>query len=155
MRLFFYLLSPLNLRLGYFFCDLIALVALALNTEIVKISRININIAYSSKNKEYRESLLKRSIKQSIRSYYETLFCFSRSQKLLNKSIFKVENRYLYSQTNKDFGLILLSIHNRSVDLLLNQLSNQEDVTAIFKPIKIKAFNELLDRSIQKYGISI
>ena len=155
MRLFFYLLSPLNLRLGFFFCDLIAFVALALNTEIVNISRININIAYSSKNKEYRESLLKGSIKQSIRSYYETLFCFSRSQKLLNKSIFKVENRYLYSQTNKDFGLILLSIHNRSVDLLLNQLSNQEDVTAIFKPIKIKALNEFVRKNRQKSGSSV
>ena len=61
MRLFFYLLSPFNLRLGYVFCDFITLVVLALNTEIVKISKININIAYSSKNKEYRESLVKRS----------------------------------------------------------------------------------------------
>ena len=155
MRLFFYLLSPFGLRFGYAFCDLVTSILFVLNTEIVKISRININIAYSSKNKEYRESLLKRSIKQSIRSYYETLFCFSRSQKLLNKSIFKVENRYLYSQTNKDFGLILLSIHNRSVDLLLNQLSNQEDVTAIFKPIKIKALNEFVRKNRQKSGSSV
>ena len=150
MRLFFYLLSPFSLRLGYVFCDFITLVALALNTKIVKISKININIAYSSKNKEYRESLLKRSIKQSIRSYYETLFCLSRSQKILNKSIFKVENRFLYSQTNRDFGLILLSAHNRSVDLLLNQLTIQEDVTAIFKPIKIKALNEYVRKNRQK-----
>ena len=155
MRLFFYLLSPFSLRLGYVFCDFITLVALALNTKIVKISKININIAYSSKNKEYRESLLKRSIKQSIRSYYETLFCLSRSQKILNKSIFKVENRFLYSQTNRDFGLILLSAHNRSVDLLLNQLTIQEDVTAIFKPIKIKALNEYVRKNRQKSGSSV
>ena len=56
----------------------------------------------------------------------------------MNQSIFKVENRYLYTQTNRDFGLIFLSAHNRSVDLLLNQITNQENVTAIFKPIKIK-----------------
>ena len=30
MRLFFYLLSPFSLRLGYVFCDFITLVALAL-----------------------------------------------------------------------------------------------------------------------------
>ena len=155
MRLFFYLLSPLSLRLGYVFCDSIALAALALNTEIVKISRININIAYSSKNKEYRECLVKRSVKQSIRSYYETLFCLSRSQKKLNQSIFKVENRFLYSQTNRDSGLIFLSAHNRSVDLLLNHLTNQDHVTAIFKPIKIKAFNEFVRKNRQKSGSNV
>jgi len=155
MRLFFYLLSPLSLRLGYVFCDSIALAALALNTEVVKISRININIAYSSKNKEYRECLVKRSVKQSIRSYYETLFCLSRSQKKLNQSIFKVENRFLYSQTNRDSGLIFLSAHNRSVDLLLNHLTNQDHVTAIFKPIKIKAFNEFVRKNRQKSGSNV
>jgi len=155
MRLFFYLLSPFSLRLGYVFCDFIALIAIALNTKIVKISRININIAYSSKNREFRESLVKRSVKQSIRSYYETLFCLSRSQKKLNQSIFKVENRFLYSQTNKDSGLILLSAHNRSVDLLLNQITNQNDITAIFKPIKIKAFNEFVRKNRQKTGSNV
>ena len=74
MRAFFYLLSPFSLRLGYVFCDFIALIIFTLNTEIVKISSININIAYSSKNEEDRKVLVKRSVKQSIRSYYETLF---------------------------------------------------------------------------------
>ncbi len=155
MRLFFYLLSPFGLRLGYAFCDLLTSLLFTLNSEIVKISRININIAYSSIDEEDRESLVKRSVKQSIRSYYETLFCLSRNQTKLNQSIFKVENRYLFTQTNRDFGLILLSIHNRSVDLLLNHITNQEDVTAIFKPIKIKAFNEFVRKNRQKSGSNV
>tara|TARA_B100000530_G_scaffold18988_1_gene12627 strand:- start:2575 stop:3432 length:858 start_codon:yes stop_codon:yes gene_type:complete len=155
MRLFFYLLSPLNLRLGYIFCDFIASIIYFLNMQIVKISRININIAYSSNDKDDRESLVKRSVKQSIRSYYETLFCLSRNQKKLNQSIFKVENRYLYTQTNRDSGLILLSAHNRSVDLLLNQLTIQEHATAIFKPIKIKVFNEFIRKNRQKNGSKV
>ena len=141
--------------MGYVFCDLIALIVFYLNTEIAKISSININIAYPSKDEEDRKALVKRSVKQSIRSYYETLFCLSRSQKKLNQSIFKVENRFLYSQTNRDFGLIFLSAHNRSVDLLLNQITNQEDVTAIFKPIKIKALNEYVRKNRQKSGSSV
>ena len=56
MRLFFYLLSPFSLRLGYVFCDLITPIIIALNVEIVKISRININIAYPSKDKEDKDS---------------------------------------------------------------------------------------------------
>ena len=88
MRLFFYFLSPFSLRLGYVFCDFIALIVLVLNTEIVKISRININIAYFSKNKEYRELLVKRSVNQSIRSYYETLFCLFFLTNSLNAFIF-------------------------------------------------------------------
>ena len=155
MRLFFYLLSPFGLRLGYAFCDLLTSLLFTLNTEIVKISRININIAYSSIDEEDRKSLVKRSVKQSIRSYYETLFCLSRNQTKLNQSIFKVENRYLFTQTNRDFGLILLSIHNSSVDLLLNHITNQEDVTAIFKPIKIKAFNEFVRKNRQKSGSNV
>ena len=155
MRLFFYLLSPFGLRFGYAFCDLVTSIVFVLNTEIVKISRININIAYSSINQKDRESLVKRSVKQSIRSYYETLFCLSRNQTKLNQSIFKVENRFLFTQTNRDFGLILLSNHNRSVDLLLNQLTNQEDVTAIFKPIKIKVFNEFVRKNRQKSGSNV
>ena len=155
MRLFFYLLSPFGLRFGYAFCDLVTSIVFVLNTEIVKISRININIAYSSINQKDRESLVKRSVKQSIRSYYETLFCLSRNQTKLNQSIFKVENRFLFTQTNRDFGLILLSTHNRSVDLLLNQLTNQEEVTAIFKPIKIKAFNDFIRKNRQKSGSNV
>ena len=155
MRLFFYLLSPLSLRQGYVFCDLITSIMIVLNAEIVKISRININIAYASKDIEDMEALVKRSVKQSVRSYYETLFCLSRNQKKLNNCIFKVENRYLYTQTNRDFGLILLSVHNRSVDLLLNQITNQEAVTAIFKPIKIKVFNDFVRKNRQKSGSNV
>ena len=155
MRLFFYLLSPFGLRFGYVFCDLVTSIVFVLNTEIVKISRININIAYSLINQKDRESLVKRSVKQSIRSYYETLFCLSRNQTKLNQSIFKVENRFLFTRTNRDFGLILLSNHNRSVDLLLNQITNQEDVTAIFKPIKIKVFNEFVRKNRQKSGSNV
>ncbi len=155
MRLFFYLLSPFNLRVGYIFCDFISSIIISFNTKIVKVSRINISIAYHRKNKKVIESIVRRSVKQSIRSYYETLFCLSRSQSKLNKSIFKVENRYLYSQVNRDFGLILLSTHNRSVDLLLNQITNQETVTAIFKPIKIKAFNKFIKKNRQKSGSNV
>ena len=155
MRLFFYLFSPFNLRVGYIFCDFISSIIISFNTKIVKVSRINISIAYHRKNKKVIESIVRRSVKQSIRSYYETLFCLSRSQSKLNKSIFKVENRYLYSQVNRDFGLILLSTHNRSVDLLLNQITNQETVTAIFKPIKIKAFNEFIKKNRQKSGSNV
>tara|TARA_B100001029_G_scaffold129361_1_gene108335 strand:+ start:225 stop:1082 length:858 start_codon:yes stop_codon:yes gene_type:complete len=155
MRLFFYLLSPFNLRVGYIFCDFISSIIILFNTKIVKVSRINISIAYYRKNKRVIESIVRKSVKQSIRSYYETLFCLSRSQNKINKSIFKVENRYLYSQVNRDFGLILLSTHNRSVDLLLNQLTNQEAVTAIFKPIKIKVFNEFIKNNRQKSGSNV
>ena len=114
MRLFFYLLSPFSLRLGYFFCDLFSSITLAINTKLVKISRINIKIANPGKNKSDIEDIVKRSVKESIRSYYETLFCLSRSQNTLSKKIFKVENRYLFSQTKRDFGLILLSAHNEA-----------------------------------------
>ena len=113
---------------------------------MVKISRINIKIANQGKNKNEIEDTVKRSIKESIRSYYETLFSLSRSQNTQNKKIFKVENRYLFSQINRDLGLILLSVHNRSVDLLLNQLTNQEQITAIFKPIKIGFLNDFVKK---------
>jgi len=155
MRLFFYLLSPFSLRLGYFFCDLISSIIFALNTKLVKISRINIKIANQEKNKSDIEDIVKRSVKESIRSYYETLFCLSRSQNTLSKKIFKVENRYLFSQTKRDFGLILLSAHNRSVDLLLNQLTNQEQITAIFKPIKIGFLNDFVRKNRQRSGSKV
>ena len=38
---------------------------------------------------------------------------------------------------------------------MLNQLTNQEDVTAIFKPIKIKAFNKFVRRNRQKSGSKV
>ena len=155
MRLFFYLLSPFNLRLGYVFCDFITLIIIALNLESVKITRTNLNIAYPARNKEDIETIVKRSIKQSIRSYYETLFCLSRNQKKLNKTIFKVENRFLSTQTKRDFGLILLSTHNRSVDLLLNHVTNHEKVSAIFKPIKINSFNKYVRKNRQKSGSTV
>jgi len=155
MRLFFYLLSPFSLRLGYFFCDFLSSIIFVLDTRLVKISRINIKIANQGKNKNDIEDIVKRSVKESIRSYYETLFCLSRSQNTLNKKIFRIENRYLFSQTNRDLGLILLSAHNRSVDLLLNQLTNQEQITAIFKPIKIGFLNDFVRTNRQRSGSKV
>ena len=38
---------------------------------------------------------------------------------------------------------------------MLNQLTNQEDVTAIFKPIKIKALNEFVRKNRQKSGSNV
>ena len=39
--------------------------------------------------------------------------------------------------------------------MLLNQLTKQEDVTAIFKPIKIKVFNEFIRKNRQKSGSNV
>ena len=39
--------------------------------------------------------------------------------------------------------------------MLLNQLTNQEKITAIFKPIKIKAFNEFVRKNRQKSGSNV
>ncbi len=155
MRLFFYLLSPFKLKIGYFFCDLISFIVFTLNTNIVKISRVNINIAYKQNSADENEILIRNSVKQSIRSYYETLYCLSRDQNSISKCIFKVENRFLSTQTTRDSGLILFSGHNRSIDMLLSHLANYEKITGIFKPIKIKAFDVFVKKSRKSSGSNV
>ena len=62
MRLFFYLLSPFGLRFGYAFCDLVTSIVFVLNTEIVKISRININKILNKNSKIINAFIINKNI---------------------------------------------------------------------------------------------
>ena len=146
MRFLFLCLSPFPLKVGYVISDLISSIYLFLNLNLLKITFINISLAFPDLEKSEVHKIAKMSLKESFRSYYETFYCFSRPNRLLSENILKIENNFLLNSYQKSNGFIILSLHNRSIDFLFNFLAHKFSVLGIFKPAKSKFVNNFIKR---------
>lgn len=146
MRFLFLCLSPFSLRVGYFFTDLLFKVFIFIRPSSIKVTKKNIELAFPEFDEETVLKTSLASLKQSFRSYYETLFCLSRPNRLLSENILKIENNFLLeSYLNKE-GFIILSIHNRSIDFLFNFLAYKFALMGIFKPAKYEIVNNFIKK---------
>lgn len=146
MRFLFLCLSPFPLKVGYVIFDLISSIYLFLNLNLLKITFINISLAFPDLEKSEIRRIAKMSLKESFRSYYETFYCFSRPNRLLSENILKIENNFLLNSYQKKNGFIILSLHNRSIDFLFNFLAHKFSILGIFKPAKSKFVNNFIKR---------
>ena len=146
MRFLFLCLSPFPLKVGYVISDLISSIYLFLNLNLLKITFINISLAFPDLEKSEVQKIAKMSLKESFRSYYETFYCFSRPNRLLSENILKIENNFLLNNYLKSNGFIILSLHNRSIDFLFNFIAHKFSVLGIFKPAKYKFVNNFIKR---------
>ena len=60
-----------------------------INLNLLKITFINISLAFPDLEKPEVQKIAKMSLKESFRSYYETFYCFSRPNRLLSENILK------------------------------------------------------------------
>ena len=117
-----------------------------------QVTRKNLSIAFPRLLKEEILEISKDSYKETLKSFYETLYSWSRSQEKIILNTKKINNRFLFSQSQDSMGLIVFVIHNRSIDFLLRWISSQRQHTSLYKTIKFKQVNNFVKRLREEGG---
>ena len=105
-----------------------------------KITKTNLKIAYSDRNNDDIELLSRMSIKESLISGFETIYSWGKACHASNNLIFKIENNFLLKNNiDKNKGVICVTYHNRSVDMLLIWINSQITSVSLYKKIKNKS----------------
>jgi KDO2-lipid IV(A) lauroyltransferase len=155
MKLIFYLFSTCSLKTAFFFCDLLfKLIPNFLLKTLVpfKITKKNIEIAFPSLTDIETFNLSKESYKETIKSFYETLFVWSRNEAKIIEETKRINNRFLFSSLENSNGLIVFAVHNRSIDFLLRWMSSQRQHTSLYKVIKFKNINKFVKNFREEGG---
>ena len=140
MKFLFYLLSLVPKSLFEYIIDIYLSLGVYKYSSGFKVTSKNIEIAFPDRNKKDVALLAKRSFKESIISGYESIYTWGRNDAKVNSNILRIENNYLINNL-KENGLIAVSFHNRSVDMLLTWMNSQHTTTSLFKKIKNKTLN--------------
>ena len=152
MKVIFYLISLIPKPFIVFFVDLYIYSKLCKFTKSYKITKVNLEIAYKDLNKEDLETLTKLSVRESLIAVYETFYTWGVSDEYSNSKIFKIKNNFLFkNKQNKDCGLIAVSIHNRSVDMLLKWINSQVPTISLYK-VKIGFLDNFIKNDRQHNG---
>ena len=111
-----------------------------------KVTRKNLSIAFCGLDDHELDALAKESYKETLKSFYETLYTWSRSNKKIIYQTKKINNRFLFNNPEQKNGLIIFALHNRSIDFMLRWISSQRSHTSLYKKIKSKPINKFVKK---------
>ena len=150
MKSLFYTLSFIPKPLFSYFVDIYLFFKIFKLFTSYKITKVNLEIAFPEAKMKEIELMSKLSIRESIISGYETIYTWGRRDFDSNNHIFKIENNFLLnSLTKQDQGLIAVTFHNRSVDMLLKWINSQVKTLAYTRKLKLNSLVILL-RKIER-----
>ena len=149
MKIIFYVLSILPIKLAFSFLDIffkfLPLRLLKIFSPF-NVTRKNLSIAFENITPLEIDLLAKESYKETIKSLYETLYTWSRPSKKIISKVKKINNRFLFNFPNHENGLIIFAPHNRSIDFMLRWISTQRSHTSLYKKIKFKPINKFVKK---------
>ena len=149
MKIIFYIFSVFPLNFAFFLGDLIfKIIPLGILRHFsgFKITKINLSIVFHEMNEHDLESISKESFKESLKSIYETFYAWSRPSKKIIYQTKKINDRFLFNSKSLDRGLIIIGLHNRSIDFMLRWISSQRANTSLYKKIKFEPLNRFVKR---------
>ena len=153
MKVLFYLISLIPKSFIVIVIDIYIYTKIYKFFSSYKVTKVNLKIAYPDLNIENIEKLTKLSIRESLISVYETFYTWGRSNISSSSKIFKVKNNFLLkNKFDEGNGLILVSIHNRSVDMLLKWINSQITTVSLYKRVKNKRLDKFVKRNREHDG---
>ena len=111
-----------------------------------RVTKKNLSIAFRSLSVHELDLLAKKSYKETLKSFYETLYTWSRSSKKIIYETKKINNRFLFRNPDQESGIIIFALHNRSIDFMLRWISSQRPHTSLYKKIKLKPINKFVKK---------
>ena len=115
-------------------------------TNFYKISKANITAVLTNKSEKEIDKLANESCKETLISFFESLYSWGRGPQKTSFYVNKVVDRYLYTQETVNNPRLCFSFHNRSIDFLLSWLIVQSQSTVMYKPFKLKPFDEFVKK---------
>ena len=93
-----------------------------------------------------RQKLTSESCKETLISFFESLYSWGRGSQKTSFHVNKIVDRYLYTQETVNNPRLCFSFHNRSIDFMLSWLIVQSQSTVMYKPFKLKLFDEFVKK---------
>ena len=153
MKILFYLISLIPKIFIVIVIDVYLYIKIYKFFNSYKVTKVNLKIAYPDLNIDNIERLAKLSIRESLISVYETFYTWGRSHISASSKIFKIKNNFLLkNKFDEGNGLILVSIHNRSVDMLLKWINSQITTVSLYKRVKNKRLDKFVKRNREHDG---
>ena len=149
MKTIFYTFTLFPLKLAFLVLDIVfKFIPLSILKFLVpfKITKKNLSIAFPELNDNELGLLAKESYKETLKSFYETLYTWSRSNKKIIYQTKKIKNRFLFNASEQNNGLIVFALHNRSIDFMLRWISSQRSHTSLYKKIKLRPINNFVKK---------
>ena len=149
MKTLLYVLTISGLTIGTKLIEIaynLGLRFLIRRTNFYKISKANISTVFTNKSKNEIDKLANESCKETLISFFESLYSWSRGPQKTSFHANKVVDRYLYTQEIVNNPRLCFSFHNRSIDFLLSWLVVQSQSTVMYKPFKLKLFDEFVKK---------
>ena len=115
-------------------------------TNLYKISKANINAVFTNKSRNEIDRLINESCKETLISLFESFYSWGRGPQKTSFHVNKVVDRYLFTQETVNSPRLCFSFHNRSIDFLLSWLIVQSQSTVMYKPFKLKPFDEFVKK---------
>lgn len=116
-------------------------------SESYKVTLSNIKIVRPFFSEAEALDASRKSYAESLLSIYETFYSWSRKPSKVNNNILVVKNNYLLQEhIQNQNGLVVVAIHNRSIDMLLSWINSQTRTVSLYKKIKLK----ILDKYVRK-----
>ena len=148
MKIFFYFISIVPKPLFLALLDIYMSIGIFKRTSSYKVTKANIKIAYPNRTKSDIDLLSKLSIRETIISGFESIYAWGRNEAEVNSKILRVENNFLINNL-KHNGLIAVSFHNRSVDMLLSWMNSQHTTYSLYKKVKNKRLEAFIKNKRQ------
>ena len=138
MKTLLYVLTISGLTIGTKLIEIaynLGLRFLIRRTNFYKISKANITTVFTNKSKNEIDKLTNESCKETLISFFESLYSWGRGPQKTSFHVNKVVDRYLYTQETVNNPRLCFSFHNRSIDFLLSWLIVQSQSTVMYKPL--------------------
>jgi|TARA_B110000967_G_scaffold209938_1_gene268757 KDO2-lipid IV(A) lauroyltransferase len=143
MKVIFYIFTILPLKTAFAIFNLLPKLLLAAHPSF-NVTKKNLFIAFPELSETELFSLSIDSVRETLKSFYETLYVWSRSPNKIIQHTKKINNRFLFSAQENHQGLIIFALHNRSIDFMLRWISTQRIHTSLYKTIKSKQVNRFV-----------
>ena len=154
MKTIFKLLSLFPRDLLRLLLKLLLKIGIVNKTTPYKLTNINLKLAFKDKSKKEITKLSEESFIESVISLFETFHIWGSNKKNSNNKIFRIENNYLMNiNKNKNNQLLIISIHNRSVDMLLRWINLQIKTATIYKKVKLNILENFVKKN-REVGMS-
>jgi KDO2-lipid IV(A) lauroyltransferase len=149
MKTLLYVLTISGLTIGTKLIEIaydLGLRFLIRKTNLYKISKANINTVFTNKSRNEIDRLINESCKETLISLFESFYSWGHGPQKTSFHVNKIVDRYLYTQETVNNPRLCFSFHNRSIDFMLSWLIVQSQSTVMYKPFKLKLFDEFVKK---------
>ena len=149
MKTLLYVLTISGLTVGTKLIEIaynLGLKSLVSRTNFYKLSRANISAVFTNKSRNEIDKLTNESCKETLISFFESLYSWGRGPQKTSFNVNKVVDRYLFTQATVNNPRLCFSFHNRSIDFMLSWLIVQSRSTVMYKPFKLKHVDEFVKK---------